>query len=365
MRAYRLAYILAITALVGCWQGICPAGPPGDVTAEECFFLKSLHYTANGMEYWYSKENGGLEQITGVPYAELTCQNCHVPGCDRCHRTEQGKTLSYTIKAAQRQAMCLKCHGREKAMLRINHSQKQEDVHVTKGMECTDCHSQKEMHGDGHEYVSLKEPGAMDTHCENCHDSVKPTEAHTVHEGRLDCKACHIRHVVSCTNCHFDHMVESGKRKAIPVHGWVFLMRYRDKVSSASMQTFFVRPNKTFLMFAPHMSHSVSKQGRSCPECHGTPTMKKAQKEGKLTLTWLEDGKVKNLKGVIPVVESVQYNCSYQDLKEGNWVPVKNPADPKIQFAAFGKPLTQDQLDALAEPQEAREIKMEAPKKAK
>lgn len=45
--------------------------------------------------------------------------------------------------------------------------------------------------------------------------------------------------------------------------------------------------------------------------------MRQVQK-GKVILTWLEEGKVKNLKGVIPVVDGVDYQCIYQDLREGN-----------------------------------------------
>lgn len=345
------ALVLAVLAFApGPWPA--RAAPPDNVTIKDCFFLKSLHFTAKGMGYWYSKKNGGLETITGIPYSQLGCKNCHVAGCDRCHRTERGKLLFYTNKAAQCQAMCLKCHGREAAMIRINFAAKKEDVHLVKGMTCTDCHSKREMHGDGIEYTSLRQPGAMDTHCEKCHDCIKPTDAHTVHEGKLDCKACHVRHVVSCTNCHFDYLVKTGKRKAIPVHDWVFLMNYRGKVTSASMQTFVVLPNKTFLMFAPHMSHAIMKEGRKCDGCHGTETAKKARKEKKLRLTWLEDGKVKNLKGVIPVGKGVQYDCVYQDLKDGKWVPLKDPAKPVVQFAAFGQPLTEEQLEALAEVQE-------------
>ena len=359
-RKVCLALALAAFAFVGSFW-VANAGPPADVSKEDCFYLKSLHYTARGMGYWYSKENGGLETVTGIPYSKLGCKNCHVGGCDRCHRTERGKRMAYTIKASQKQNMCLKCHGREKAMIMINFKQKKEDVHLVNGMQCVDCHSQREMHGDGIEYKSLREPGAMDTHCEKCHDSLKPTEAHTSHEGKLDCKACHLRHVVSCTNCHFDHLVKTGKRKAIPVNGWLFLMNYNGKVTSASMQTFVVRPNKTFLMFAPHMGHSVMKKGRPCQDCHGNKAVLKAQKEKKLTLTWLEDGKVKNLKGIIPVVEGVEYECVYQDLKDGKWVPIKNPTKPVTQYAAFGKPLTKAQLEALAEPQEAPEPEMKEP----
>ena len=107
------------------------------------------------------------------------------------------------------------------------------------------------------------------------------------------------------------------------------------------------------------------KKGRQCNECHGAKNVKQAHKDNKLTLTWLEDGKVKNLKGVVPVVDGLKYECVHQDLKDGKWVPIKNPLEPKIQFAAFGKPLTKEQFDALAEPQEVPEVTMEPPKPAK
>lgn len=52
----------------------------------------------------------------------------------------------------------------------------------------------------------------------------------------------------------------------------------------------------------------------------------------------IEEGKVENLKGVIPVVKEVDYQCVYQDFKEGKWVPIKNPSKPLYHYAAFGKP---------------------------
>jgi hypothetical protein len=332
------------------------------VEESSCFYLRSLHYTANGMKHWYSKETGGLEQLTGIPYSELGCQNCHAAGCDRCHKTEsvEGdcKVLSYSTRTASKPDMCLVCHGREKAMIGIDHKAKQEDVHLVNGMVCTDCHSAKEMHGDGKEYVSMKQPGAMDTRCENCHDTVKPTEAHTAHGNKLDCKACHVRHVVSCTNCHFDTLLEKGVRKAIPVSGWVFLMNFDGKVTSASMQTFVTKGDKTFLMFAPHMSHSIMKEGRTCDACHASEIAQEAQK-GTLRLTWLEKGTVANLKGVIPVVDQVDYQCVYQNLKDDKWVPIENPVKPLRQYVAFGRPLSQEQLDALVRKQEPPAPKME------
>jgi hypothetical protein len=328
---------------------ICASGSSGSMKTEDCLFSSSLHFTAKGMEYWYSKEQGGLEKVSGVPYSELACQNCHAAGCDSCHRVElneqQTPAVAYSLKAARNQDMCLECHGREKAMMMVNEKQQQQDVHVLQGMECVDCHSTKEMHGDGVEYTSLKQPGAMTAQCENCHQDTQPTQAHTVHGEKLDCKACHLRHVVSCMNCHFDTMVKEGVRKAMPVSGWLFLMNYKGKVTAASTQS-FVANGKTFLMFAPHMSHAVMKEGRSCAGCHGTETMQQA-KQGEVRLTWLEGEQVVNLKTVIPVTDSVDYVCTYHDLKDGKWLLINNPPKPGRQYVGYGEPLSNQQLESL------------------
>ena len=333
-----------------------------EIKKTDCFYLDSLHFTANGMAHWYAAENGGLESLTGVPYDALGCKNCHISGCDTCHRSESTRkdcqVASYSVKEATNQTKCLKCHGREKAMIGIDHKAGQDDVHIAQGMVCTDCHSAREMHGDGTPYISLKQDGAMDTRCEDCHDSLLPTEAHTVHDGQVDCQACHLRHVVSCTNCHFDTMVRDGKRVARPVSGWLFLMNYRGKVSSASMQTFVTGGDKTFLMFAPHMSHSVMNPGRACEACHATENVQKIQK-GKIRLTWLEGEGPTNQKGVIPVVDGVEYQCAYEDRVNGNWVPIKNPQKPMIQYVGYGQPLSQEQLKKLAAKQTAPPPKME------
>jgi hypothetical protein len=320
-----------------------------EIKKESCFFLTSLHYTAKGMGYWYDKANGGIEIVSGVPYSSLGCKNCHVSGCDECHKVIKDGKAAYSTKAAKNQDVCLKCHAREKAIIGIDRAAKQEDVHFARGMKCMDCHSAREMHGDGIEYVSLKQPDAMNTRCEKCHSSIKPSQSHTVHGDRLDCKACHTRQEVSCTNCHFETLVKEGKRVAIPVSGWVFLMNYEGKVTSANMQTFLLKGGKTFFMFAPEMSHSIMKDGRKCDECHGTEITKQVQK-GKIALTWLEKRKVKNLKGAIPVVQGVDYQCVYQDFKGGNWIPINNSAVPVYHYAAFGKPLSKEQLGKLVEP---------------
>jgi hypothetical protein len=170
---------------------------------------------------------------------------------------EKDKKAAYSTKVAKKQTMCLECHAREQAIIGIDRAAKQPDVHLAKGMECMDCHSAREMHGDGVEYISLKQPGAMDTKCEKCHPSVKPTDSHTVHGDKVDCKACHVRHVVSCTNCHFDTLIKEAYR--YPGVRVGLLMNYQEKFLGKHAE--FVVGTKPSLCLLPH---SVMKVGRKC-----------------------------------------------------------------------------------------------------
>ena len=324
-----------------------------EIEKEDSFFHSSLHSTTRGMAYWYDKNNGGLETLTDIPYADLDCKNCHIPSCDTCHKTQvQGKAF-YSTKGAKNQEICLHCHKRAKEILKFDSAAKQEDVHFVRGMQCMNCHSAREVHGDGTEYNSMKQPGALDARCGNCHESVTPSTSHKIHREKLDCNACHIRHVVSCSNCHFETLVKQGKRVAIPLANWVFLMNYNDKVTSANMQTFVVAGNKTFLLFAPQNSHSVMKDGRKCKDCHGIENVKQVQ-NGKMNLTWLENGELKQTKGVIPVVDGVTYDFVYHDYKDGKWVPIDSPPKPLLQYAGYGTPLSEIQLRKLATPMGSR-----------
>jgi len=318
------------------------------VNKETCFYFSSLHATANGMSYWYSKEQGGLESITGIPYGQAGCIRCHVNSCDECHKIMVDNKPVYSTAVAASQETCLKCHARESAMImKIDKAANTPDVHFKSGMTCMDCHTSREMHGDGTEYLTMKQSGAMDASCEGCHEEVSDSKAHTVHGDKLDCKACHVRHVISCTNCHVETMIKEKKRVAQPVSGWKFLMNYEGKVTSANMQTFVAPENKTLLIFAPQFSHSVKKEGDQCEDCHGSENVAKVVKK-KIDLTWLEDGNVLQTKGVIPVVDGVEYNSVYQNHKDGVWTPIENPAKPVLQYVGYGTPLSSQQLSSMS-----------------
>jgi hypothetical protein len=313
---------------------------------EDCFFLSSLHYTAKGMGHWYSKQSGGFETLTGVPYDDLVCKHCHTPGCDACHKQEADGKLVYSSEAAKNQEICLKCHGRQRKIMGIDKERNQLDVHWATGMQCTDCHQPEEMHGDGTAYESMKQPGAMEVKCQGCHPEVTSSRAHMVHGQKLDCAACHTRRVATCYNCHFDAQVANGTRTALTTTDWVFLINYQGKVTSGNFQSLKYQ-DKTFVTFAPHFSHSVMKQGRECGECHGTETAKRLAK-GHMKLTWFKDGELQSAKGIIPVADG-RLDLIFLDRIDGQWVPMKDAAEPMIQYSAYGTPLSEDQLKKLAQ----------------
>jgi hypothetical protein len=49
------------------------------------------------------------------------------------------------------------------------------DVHFQRGMHCADCHTQVDVHGDGHLYSTAK--GQLDVHCTDCHGTVRAPAA--------------------------------------------------------------------------------------------------------------------------------------------------------------------------------------------
>lgn len=185
---------------------------PGMLLAQ-ADFSTSLHATREGKATWYSAENGGFEALTGIPMTDLPCQQCHAatfangdpvdpeayePGCNDCHDfAGKGSTVE--------QQTCLGCHSRQGAEINLSNNPNLgplfSDVHRDRGMVCTDCHTQKEMHGDGNQYSSMLEPGATEAYCTNegCHnvENLDDSPEHAQHLDDITCSACHAKTVVS------------------------------------------------------------------------------------------------------------------------------------------------------------------------
>ena len=313
---------------------------------ETNFYETSLHYTNKGLEYWYSKEQGGLERLTGIPFSELNCRGCHVRSCDKCHKKEINGKAEYSLEPARAQEVCQNCHGIETLEVVKKYKKGNNlDVHFKNEMKCMDCHSAREIHGDGTAYNSLQQPGAMDTKCENCHDSLSKITSHVVHEDKLDCNTCHLRDLPSCYNCHFDTKVKENKSVSLPLKNILFLINNEGKVKLANIHT-FVYQNKTMVVFAPSFSHFVMKEGRKCEECHNTQIIKDI-KENNFYPVVFEEGKLKNVQGVIPVLEDMKWNLVYLNYEEGQWVPIEHPVEPLMNYSGYCSPLTRDQFNKL------------------
>src|SRR5258708_17827655 len=44
------------------------------------------------------------------------------------------------------------------------------DIHFEKGLQCVDCHTSQDMHGDGNTYAQMTD--AIEIRCEDCHGSI-------------------------------------------------------------------------------------------------------------------------------------------------------------------------------------------------
>ena len=317
--------------------------------SQDALFTKSLHNTTEGMRYWY-EENGGFKDVTGIPYSELDCKNCHIETCDKCHTEKKGETFSYTVNKAKENETCLPCHSREAATFRFGKEKGMLDVHIANEMSCADCHKGEDVHGDGNSYHSMRDSNAVKAACTDCHQPDSTLRAHTVHKGKLDCNACHVQYTTTCMNCHFDRFLETGSRKgnfmALPAN--IFLINYNGKVTTANVQTLVYKDEK-FIAYAPYFTHAVQKQARACNECHGTDLVKQLKKGEHVSGMEFKDGKFIPQECVVPIVAD-QLDWPFLSKTGDKWEVLKNDKPVRVQFVCYGKPLTHKQIKRMAMP---------------
>ncbi|MBI5304584.1 MAG: hypothetical protein HY868_20790 [Chloroflexi bacterium] len=182
--------------------------------------LNSLHSTLEGHRLALVDSMGkekGEAQFTQCTGCHATCTSCHMKQPDKFNRlVSQTESHGFTKQPAS--YVCKVCHGQtsETYLGDPANPQHKPSMMATAGIECTDCHSEKEIHGDG------KRPNFIaDTRkpsCEGCHlqpNAVKfagvssvppqfdPREyAHQAHGDDVDCIACHTQWYTNCWDCH-------------------------------------------------------------------------------------------------------------------------------------------------------------------
>jgi hypothetical protein len=341
--SFRLSASVLVLILVT--AGATTATPPAASPCADSFYAKSLHFTGRGIEFTYSKEQGGLERLTGLSASEAGCvqARCHATSCDTCHRKDVDGKATYSADPAVAQAACERCHGAP--------DKDDPDVHVRQGMKCMACHSTREIHGDGVAYDTYTQPGVLETRCETCHADIPQSASHTAHAGRLDCSACHTAKITTCLNCHVESRVSAGKSVEIPLQGMLFLANHGGKVTTANLLT-YVYKGRTMITVAPTFAHSIVKQGRACSDCHGSAIVRAVAAGTFTPVTWA-DGKMTGTPGVIPVVDPLAWNLPFLDHKDGAWVPLVASGPPIVNFSGSCAPLTREQVARLAKPRKA------------
>ncbi len=324
---------------------LCGCAENNDSTvAPESLESTALHNTASGMEYWYEREQGGVETITGIAFDDLSCKNCHVPvdGCLVCHAT-----LTGDIPADTR---CTDlCHGRQRTEIQLGLT----DVHREAGIGCAGCHTSDEVHGDGNRYDSMLADGALEASCTagGCHD-VEDLDAnlfHSNHLGNMECGVCHAQTVVTCYNCHFESEVSGdGKIAAGQFTGWKFLVRSKrtDKIALANIQT-LTYDNKAFVAIAPFHAHTIARNAvTSCRDCHNNSFVQEYESTGRMTIVTWNDAEHAFVpaQGIIPVPSdwetALQFSFGTLDPADPvppNWIKI-TPTEIGHQML-FAKPL--------------------------
>ncbi len=331
------------------------------------YFETSMHRTGMGKQTFYNEvPNGGFETYVQVPYEELACRGCHTPGlgfgtvkgdrgCLSCHDTDN-PTLGATVADASLTGVCGTCHSRQKAEALVHGYS---DVHRDAGMTCMDCHSLGDVHGDGTEYASMLEDGAIDAKCSNCHTTLPSNSYHNMHSETVDCTACHTESVVTCNNCHIETELETGAKLAYAqFKDWNFLLNRNGKVYTGNYQS-VVYEDKSVVAFGPFYAHTIVKNAVSgCGDCHGNPAVTDWFEDGVIDLVVYDanvgDANGKNLtyqKGIIPIPPNffdggLRYDfVTLTEVGSGQWEFVKTGAD--IYQMLYATPLTQDQMDKL------------------
>lgn len=285
----------------------------------QAFFSTSLHKTREGKNTAYKTENGGMEQITGIPMSQLACQKCHSttetylngdpidpntyqPSCNDCHNFAAGNTVT--------QQTCKSCHNRQVyEIAAYPDSLANGDVHRKAGMTCLSCHTKAEVHGDdGVAYASLKEDGAIQTECVDCHTNMPVNTSHTIHSATVDCAACHAVSVLTCAGCHFETVVAIGKNRAInQIKNYRLLVKKDNKIRLGGFMTHSYQ-GKTNVIVSSYHSHVITKNATTCASCHqnmgGTnAAITEYNNTGRMTMTtWNPTThKIVGPSGVVPL----------------------------------------------------------------
>jgi len=179
-------------------------------------FKTGLHFTLSG--YLKRIENRLGYSIADNPdlmeHFNNECYKCHA-SCGQCHISRPASVNGGFLKGHVFQKKpsqllnCTACHGSRvgNEYLGQNEGYKADVHRIPLAKQCTDCHTDREMHSSGNLATHRYQDRDM-VRCENCHLNAKDkNKYHKAHWGNssnpeLSCQVCHSQPYKNCNACH-------------------------------------------------------------------------------------------------------------------------------------------------------------------
>ena len=272
-------------------------------------FESSLHATQEG--YWTAinarstlEDHPALEEMFGNH-----CASCHTT-CGDCHVSQpnsvgggliEGHVFNETPSMSRN---CTACHGSRVGSEYLGkHEDIKADVHFRQGrMNCVDCHTGTEMHGDyttpEGELPEQRYDGAQLPNCRDCHlavgAEVDGVQMHQMHSENLSCQTCHSVSYTSCDGCHVAVSEDSGNPFFRTEGTYLTFLIGRNPLQNDERPYEFVPVRHipvspasyeyygedllsnfdglpTWAYATPHNIQLNTPQNASCEACHGSP----------------------------------------------------------------------------------------------
>lgn len=139
---------------------------------------------------------------------QTNCAKCHA-GCGDCHVMRPkagggGLYKGHQFTSPDMRDQCVACHSSRggHAYFGIGTGTVPDVHYSSQHMECLDCHTGAEVHGNGQVQNTRWQMPSLPS-CTNCHTDVATSNAyHTEHIGTFSCNTCHSQNYNNCGSCH-------------------------------------------------------------------------------------------------------------------------------------------------------------------
>ena len=254
----------------------------------------SLHTTQEGYFTAFMRRGGDADGDAYDSMFQSRCADCH-SSCGQCHVSRPnavggGLTHGHAFRKTPSQTnQCTACHGsRIGDEFRGKNEGIPPDVHYLDGMNCMDCHTGTELHGDGttpaQRFANEAGPQCVDCH-ENADSADSDVMHHTLHAGTVSCQVCHSVTYKNCYSCHVERDSQGlrfpsemdfriGRNPAVTDrHPYDYVLLRHIPIAPDTFEPWgLAMPDyaaaSTWRMATPHNIQRNTPQTEACGNCH-------------------------------------------------------------------------------------------------